>query len=76
MFLLSYTHIYNFQVIQDYKTPEGYTLSRHLPTHLSPQIKYLVKARPLSVGMGNAIRYLKLEISTMNIDLSDEEVNK
>nr|CAG8470418.1 10477_t:CDS:2 [Entrophospora candida]CAG8494463.1 3975_t:CDS:2 [Entrophospora candida] len=60
-------------VIQDYKTPAGYTLSRHLPTHLSPQIKYLVKARPLSVGMGNAIRYLKLEISTMNIDISDDE---
>lgn len=61
-------------MIQDYKTPEGTTLSRHLPTHLSPQISYLVNARPMSVGMGNAIRHLKWEISTIDIEMSDEEV--
>ncbi|CAG8473223.1 3696_t:CDS:2 [Diversispora eburnea] len=61
------------KVIQDYKTPEGTTLSRHLPTHLSPQISYLVNARPMSVGMGNAIRHLKWEISTIDIEMSDEE---
>ncbi|CAG8563340.1 3995_t:CDS:2, partial [Funneliformis mosseae] len=64
------------KVIQDYKTPEGTTLSRHLPTHLSPQIKYLVNSRPMSVGMGNAIRHLKLEISTMDIDLADDDAKR
>ncbi|CAG8715217.1 21297_t:CDS:2, partial [Gigaspora rosea] len=64
------------KVIQDYKTPEGTTLSRHLPTHLSPQITYLVNARPMSVGMGNAIRHLKWEISTIDIEMSDDEAKK
>ncbi|CAG8592961.1 19814_t:CDS:2, partial [Dentiscutata erythropus] len=64
------------KVIQDYKTPEGTTLSRHLPTHLSPQITYLVNARPMSVGMGNAIRHLKWEISTIDIEMSDDEAKQ
>ncbi|RIA96473.1 hypothetical protein C1645_674600, partial [Glomus cerebriforme] len=64
------------KVIQDYKTPDGTTLSRHLPTHLSPQIRYLVNSRPMSVGMGNAIRHLKLEISTMDIDLADDDAKR
>ncbi|KAI6164971.1 eukaryotic translation initiation factor 2B delta subunit [Pisolithus thermaeus] len=33
-------------VIQDYVTPPNNTLSRHLMTHLSPQINHLVLARP------------------------------
>ncbi|KAG9300102.1 hypothetical protein G9A89_000842 [Geosiphon pyriformis] len=61
------------KLIQDYKTPKGTTLSRHLPTYLSPQITYLVNARPMSVSMGNAIRHLKWEISTIDIDLSEDE---
>ncbi|KIL65432.1 hypothetical protein M378DRAFT_186486 [Amanita muscaria Koide BX008] len=61
-------------VIQDYTTPEHNTLSRHLMTHLSPQISYLVSARPMSVSMGNAIRQLKLEISKADIDRVEQEV--
>jgi hypothetical protein len=30
----------------------------------------------MSVGMGNAIRHLKLEISTMDIDLADDDVSR
>lgn len=44
-------------------------------THLSPQISYLVSARPMSVSMGNAIRYLKFEISVLGIDLPEQDVS-
>jgi len=60
-------------VIQDYVTPPSTTLSRHLMTHLSPQISYLVAARPMSVTMGNAIRQLKLEIGGSDIDLPEQD---
>ncbi|KAL0949872.1 hypothetical protein HGRIS_009905 [Hohenbuehelia grisea] len=60
-------------VIQDYLTPQNNTLSRHLMTHLSPQITHLVSARPMSVTMGNAIRQLKLEISGSDIDLPEQD---
>ncbi|KAF8974659.1 translation initiation factor eIF2B delta subunit [Flammula alnicola] len=61
------------QVIQDYTTPSHNTISRHLMTHLSPQITHLVSARPMSVTMGNAIRELKLEISGIDIDMIEQD---
>ncbi|KAF8165045.1 translation initiation factor eIF2B delta subunit [Crassisporium funariophilum] len=61
------------KVIQDYTTPAHNTLSRHLMTHLSPQITHLVSARPMSVTMGNAIRELKLEISAIDIDMVEQD---
>lgn len=60
-------------VIRDYETPEGTTLTRNLTNHLSHQIEHLKSARPLSVSMGNAIRWLKLEITNLGIDLTDAE---
>ncbi|KIJ70484.1 hypothetical protein HYDPIDRAFT_105221 [Hydnomerulius pinastri MD-312] len=60
-------------VIQDYVTPPNNTLSRHLMTHLSPQITHLVSARPMSVTMGNAIRQLKLDISESDIDMPEQD---
>jgi translation initiation factor eIF-2B subunit delta len=47
-------------VIDSYHTPVGTSLARHLTNHhLSPQIDYLRSCRPLSISMGNAIRWLK-----------------
>ncbi|GJJ07688.1 hypothetical protein Clacol_001893 [Clathrus columnatus] len=60
-------------VIRDYVTPPNTTLSRHLMTYLNPQIGHLVNARPLAVSMGNAIRYLKVEISILDIDLPEQD---
>ncbi|KAI0676954.1 eukaryotic translation initiation factor 2B delta subunit [Trametes maxima] len=60
-------------VIQDYVTPPNHTLSRHLMTHLSPQISHLVAARPMSITMGNAIRQLKLDISGTDFDLPEQD---
>ncbi|SCU89852.1 LAME_0E05864g1_1 [Lachancea meyersii CBS 8951] len=66
-----------FQIaIKDYKTPEGTTLSRNLTSYLSHQIDFLKKARPLSVTMGNAIRWLKQEISLIDINTPDMEAKE
>ncbi|KAF2705929.1 nagb/rpia/CoA transferase-like protein [Pleomassaria siparia CBS 279.74] len=47
-------------VIDDYQTPVGTSLARHLTSHhLSPQIDFLRSCRPISISMGNAIRWLK-----------------
>ncbi|KAI9760875.1 MAG: hypothetical protein M4579_001376 [Chaenotheca gracillima] len=61
------------KVIESYVTPAGTTLTRHLTSHLSPQIEYLKSCRPLSISMGNAIRWLKLEISKVDIDVPDTD---
>lgn len=62
------------RVIGDYTVPQNLqtSLQRHLPTYLSAQISYLVTARPLSISMGSAIRLLKQQISTTDIEASDE----
>jgi len=47
-------------VIGAYQTPPGNSLARHLTSHhLGPQIEFLKSCRPLSISMGNAIRWLK-----------------
>jgi len=63
-------------VILDYKTPENTTLTRHLTGHLSNQIEYLKTARPLSISMGNAIRWLKQEISHISIDTTEQKAKE
>ena len=55
------------EVITSYTTPVGTSLPRHLTTHLSSQIDYLVSCRPLSVSQGNAIRWLKVIISAVDV---------
>ena len=57
-----------YQVIESYVTPPQNSLPRHLTTHLSSQIEYLVSCRALSVSMGNAIRWLKVEINDVDPD--------
>lgn len=59
------------KVISDYTTPPNTTLSRNLTMVLSHQIDFLKSSRPLSIAMGNAIRWLKQEISTVSIDIPD-----
>ncbi|KAI9678617.1 MAG: Eukaryotic translation initiation factor 2B, subunit 4 delta, 67kDa [Caeruleum heppii] len=61
------------RVIESYTTPPDQTLTRHLTSHLSPQIDYLKSCRPLSISMGNAIRWLKLEVSSVDKDTPEEE---
>ncbi|KAG2430459.1 hypothetical protein HXX76_009982 [Chlamydomonas incerta] len=64
------------QMIRDYSTPDGKELSRDLLRHLSEHVAFLVVCRPLSVGMGNAIRHLKLRISTIPPDMPEAEAKE
>lgn len=61
------------QVIQSYTTPPGATLARHFTPHvLNPQIEYLTACRPMCFSMGNAIRWLKLQVSKIDMDATEE----
>ena len=51
--------------IGDYTTPENSELSRDLNDRLKPQITFLKECRPISVSMGNAIRYIKSKINAI-----------
>ncbi|RMZ92489.1 hypothetical protein DV736_g269, partial [Chaetothyriales sp. CBS 134916] len=64
------------KVIQSYTTPAGVALSRHLTSHLSHQISYINTARTLGVAQGNAIRWLKKLISTLDPDLAEGDAKK
>jgi translation initiation factor eIF-2B subunit delta len=63
-------------VIEDYQAPMNVVISRHLDAWIRPQIAYLVAARQLAVPMGHAIRFLKLKISELSPDVSEEEAKK
>lgn len=63
-------------VIRDYQLPNEQVLARHLERHLSPLIAFLIQARPLAVSMGQAIRQLKLKISTISPDVHESEAKK
>ncbi|KAK6951905.1 hypothetical protein Daesc_006430 [Daldinia eschscholtzii] len=65
------------KVINSYTTPPGNTLARHLTPHvLNPQIDYLTACRPMCFSMGNAIRWLKLQVSKIDPDVPEAEAKK
>ncbi|KAI5924677.1 hypothetical protein F4810DRAFT_718942 [Camillea tinctor] len=65
------------KVIDSYNTPPGNTLARHLTPHvLNPQIDYLTACRPMCFSMGNAIRWLKLQVSKIDPDVPEQEAKK
>ncbi|XP_062857407.1 translation initiation factor eIF-2B subunit delta isoform X2 [Trichomycterus rosablanca] len=64
------------QVIQDYSTPPNEELSRDLVNKLKPYISFLNQCRPLSASMGNAIKYIKKEISIIPSQCKEEEAKK
>lgn len=63
-----------FQVaIKDYSTPPKKTLSRDLTAKISSYVSFLIECRPLSISMGNAIRFLKNRIAKLPLTLSESE---
>ncbi|MEQ2247358.1 hypothetical protein ILYODFUR_008551 [Ilyodon furcidens] len=61
------------QVIRDYTTPPNEELSRDMVNRLKPYISFLNQCRPLSASMGNAIKYIKKEISNIPSQCKEEE---
>nr|XP_056708599.1 translation initiation factor eIF-2B subunit delta [Euleptes europaea] len=64
------------QVIADYTTPANEELSRDLVNKLKPYISFLNQCRPLSASMGNAIKFLKKEISGLPGSMREEEAKR
>lgn len=62
--------------ISDYKTPKGAVLNRDLVTKLGHQISGITSARPLGSSAGNAVRYLKYEISVVPAEMGEAEVSR
>ncbi|KAL3833429.1 hypothetical protein ACJIZ3_008165 [Penstemon smallii] len=60
------------EAIKDYTTPEK-TIIRDLTTKINVNVSFLIGCRPLSISMGNAIRFLKTQIGKLPLHLSDSE---
>ncbi|KAJ3674531.1 hypothetical protein LUZ60_005147 [Juncus effusus] len=64
------------QMIQDYETPPQKTLIRDLSAKLGACVSFLIECRPLSISMGNAIRFLKSRINAIhNLSVSDAKLS-
>lgn len=59
--------------IMDYSTPPEKTLVRDLSSKINSFVSFLIECRPLSVSMGNAIRFLKSRIVKLQPNLSESE---
>ncbi|OMO83091.1 Initiation factor 2B-related protein [Corchorus olitorius] len=61
------------EAIKDYCTPPEKTLIRDLTSKISSFVSFLIECRPLSISMGNAIRFLKNRIAKLPLVLSESE---
>lgn len=61
------------EAIEDYSTPPEKTLARDLTARISSYVSFLIECRPLSISMGNAIRFLKARIAKLALNLSESE---
>ncbi|KAK7381119.1 hypothetical protein VNO78_33643 [Psophocarpus tetragonolobus] len=61
------------EAIKDYKVPHEKTLVRDLTAKISSYVSFLIECRPLSISMGNAIRFLKSRIAKLPLTLSESE---
>ncbi|XP_076437743.1 translation initiation factor eIF2B subunit delta-like [Babylonia areolata] len=63
-------------VIKDYKTPKDKDLCRDLDAHIKRLIAFINQCRPLSVSMGNAIKFLKWKISHIPPSMPELEAKR
>ncbi|XP_057952484.1 uncharacterized protein LOC131146737 [Malania oleifera] len=61
------------EAIKDYSTPPEKNLTRDLTAKISSFVSFLIECRPLSISMGNAIRFLKSRIAKLPLNLSESE---
>ncbi|KAK7838561.1 translation initiation factor eIF2B subunit delta [Quercus suber] len=61
------------EAIKDYSTPDEKTLTRDLTAKINSYVSFLNECRPLSISMGNAIRFLKNRIAKLPLTLSESE---
>ncbi|XP_077219581.1 uncharacterized protein LOC143853727 [Tasmannia lanceolata] len=61
------------EAIRDYSTPPEKTLVRDLTAKIGSYVSFLIECRPLSISMGNAIRFLKNIIAKLPLTLTEPE---
>ncbi|KAK1280559.1 hypothetical protein QJS04_geneDACA002902 [Acorus gramineus] len=61
------------EAIKDYSTPPEKTLIRDLTAKIGSYVSFFIECRPLSISMGNAIRFLKNRIAKLSLTLSESE---
>lgn len=61
------------EAMRDYRTPAEKSLTRDLTTKIGSYVSFLIECRPLSISMGNAIRFLKNRIAKLPLSLSESE---
>ncbi|KAK7327640.1 hypothetical protein VNO77_21724 [Canavalia gladiata] len=61
------------EAIMDYSTPPEKVLIRDLTSKISSYVSFFNECRPLSISMGNAIRFVKSRIAKLPIDHTESE---
>ncbi|XP_076922826.1 translation initiation factor eIF2B subunit delta-like [Bidens hawaiensis] len=61
------------KVIEDYITPPEKTLARDLTAKINTSVSFLNECRPLSISMGNTLRFLKARISKITLAQTEPE---
>ncbi|ESQ30610.1 hypothetical protein EUTSA_v10011298mg [Eutrema salsugineum] len=61
------------EAIKDYTTPPMKDLTMDLTAKINGYVSFLIECRPLSMSMGNAIRFLKNLIRKLPVELSESE---
>ncbi|GLU10819.1 hypothetical protein SLE2022_276000 [Rubroshorea leprosula] len=61
------------ETIRSYSTPPEKSLVRDLTAKISSYVSFLNECRPLSISMGNAIRFLKSTIAKLPLSMSESE---
>ncbi|XP_004299243.1 PREDICTED: translation initiation factor eIF-2B subunit delta [Fragaria vesca subsp. vesca] len=61
------------EAISDYSTPPQKTLVRDLTAKISSYVSFFIECRPLSISMGNAIRFIKSRVAKLPLSLSESE---
>ncbi|PSS35065.1 Translation initiation factor eIF-2B subunit delta like [Actinidia chinensis var. chinensis] len=58
--------------IKDYSPPEK-TLARDLTAKINCYVSFFIECKPLSISMGNAIKFLKTRIAKLPLTMSESE---
>ncbi|XP_050375981.1 probable translation initiation factor eIF-2B subunit delta [Argentina anserina] len=61
------------EAISDYSTPPKKTLVRDLTAKISSYVSFFIECRPLSISMGNAVRFIKSRVAKLPLSLSESE---
>ncbi|XP_071710938.1 translation initiation factor eIF2B subunit delta-like isoform X2 [Rutidosis leptorrhynchoides] len=59
--------------IMEYSAPPEKALNRDLTAKINTYVSYLIECRPLSISMGNAIKFVKTRIANLPLTLSESE---